>query len=305
MISIRSLAPVLASTLALTIGTPAAHSATAPAPAQHQPVSYGQQYAITHVYVEPGSIPAFDHSWEATFGGTDFNNFDNVDVTPTPSNEAFSFVSSPVGDLSVFDFHTDAPYPFRQERTGWGVVDVDAAVKAAKRSGAYELVSPFNDVAGRDAIIQFPGGLNTQLWLNFTVPKLPKLTTVPENRVYITADTLRPFLSSYLRFTHGKVVEDKHTADAAEVGEAGKTMRRVSITSPFGKAVVFVTDGHLPTPYGQETTGYQVDNLDSTLAKATATGAKVLVEPHTANGRSSAVVKFPGGYVVEVHQNLS
>jgi predicted enzyme related to lactoylglutathione lyase len=65
--------------------------------------------------------------------------------------------------------------------------------------------------------------------------------------------------------------------------------------------VVLVTDGHLPYPYGRETTGYEVADLAATLAKAKETGATVLVEPYTSDGRSAAFVMFPGGYIAEIH----
>jgi hypothetical protein len=307
---IRAAAFTFAGALTMLAGAgalaPAAHPVHHPAGAsQAQPVSYGPQYAVAHVYLEPGTMPAFVRSWEATFGGSHYDFVDNANVTPTPSKALWTFITSRVGHLSVFDYHTPKPHPFGEERTGWGVTDVDKALKAAKRSGAYELVAPFDDAVGRDAVIQFPGGLNTQLWLNFTLPTLPTLTTTPENRVYITEDTLRPFLSSYLQFTHGRIVQDENRADAAEVGEPNQAMHRISITSRFGRTVVFVTDGHLPHPYGDESIGYEVTDVNSTIAKAKATGADVLTEPHTANGRTSAVVRFPGGYVAEVHQNAS
>ena len=63
---------------------------------------------------------------------------------------------------------------------------------------------------------------------------------------------------------------------------------------------VFVTDGHLPYPYGASP-GYQVADLKDTLSKATTSGATVLVEPFTSQGRESAMVQFPGGYVAEIH----
>ena len=47
-------------------------------------------------------------------------------------------------------------------------------------------------------------------------------------------------------------------------------------SSVFGKMTVFVTDGHLPYPYGRELTGYEVSNLKDTLAKATDAGVKSL-----------------------------
>jgi hypothetical protein len=77
--------------------------------------------------------------------------------------------------------------------------------------------------------------------------------------------------------------------------------RRIRIESAFGKMTVLVTDGHLPYPYGRELTGYEVADLKDTLAKATAAGATVLVQPFTSDRRDSAIVQFPGGYVAEIH----
>jgi hypothetical protein len=64
---------------------------------------------------------------------------------------------------------------------------------------------------------------------------------------------------------------------------------------------VFVTVGHLPYPYGIELTGYEVADLQDTLAKASTSGASVLVEPFTSGRRDSAMVQFPGGYIAEIH----
>jgi hypothetical protein len=64
---------------------------------------------------------------------------------------------------------------------------------------------------------------------------------------------------------------------------------------------VFVTRGHLPYPYGRELTGYEVANLKDTVAKATASGAIILVEPFTSEDRTSAIVQFFGGYIAEIH----
>jgi predicted enzyme related to lactoylglutathione lyase len=62
-----------------------------------------------------------------------------------------------------------------------------------------------------------------------------------------------------------------------------------------------VTDGHLPYPYGRELTGYETSDLEATLAKAKAAGARVLVEPYSSGDRRAALVQFPGGYIAEVH----
>src|SRR5881394_2590891 len=44
------------------------------------------------------------------------------------------------------------------------VTDMDEAVRAAKATGADVSVAPFDDPIGRDTIIQWPGGVNTQLY---------------------------------------------------------------------------------------------------------------------------------------------
>jgi predicted enzyme related to lactoylglutathione lyase len=65
---------------------------------------------------------------------------------------------------------------------------------------------------------------------------------------------------------------------------------------------VLVTDGHLPYPFGRETTGYEVRDLAATLEKAKGVGVKILSAPNaTDDGRMSAIVEFPGGYVAEIH----
>jgi predicted enzyme related to lactoylglutathione lyase len=261
----------------------------------------GPQYDTTHVYVTPGAVDAFVTSWEATFGGTHTAKVVTT-VTPTPSRTESELVLSPVGTLSVFDFTTPVPYPFGAERTGWLMSDFDQGVRQARRSGAQVVVAPFDDPIGRDAVVQFPGGVNAQLYWHTKAPSYAALDTVPDNRVYLTADSADPFLRSYLRFTGGRIVSDHRAADGGEIGLPAGTYRRIALRSPFGNTVVSVTDGHLPYPFGRETTGYAVHDLTVTLGKAEAAGAKVLWGPYAAKGRSSAMVRFPGGYVAELHQ---
>jgi hypothetical protein len=66
---------------------------------------------------------------------------------------------------------------------------------------------------------------------------------------------------------------------------------------------LLVTDGHLPYPYGRETTGYEVARLSDTLDKAKAAGATILVAPYREEGRSAAMIEFPGGYIAEIHSS--
>ncbi|WBO68793.1 glyoxalase [Streptomyces camelliae] len=261
----------------------------------------GPQYDTTHVYVTPGAMDAFVTSWEATFGGTNTAKV-ITDVTPTPSKTASELVLSPVGTLSVFDFRTPVPYPFGAERTGWLMSDFGKGVRLARASGADVVVAPFKDPIGRDTVVQFPGGVNAQLYWHIKAPSYAPLKTVPDNRVYLTGDSASAFLRSYLRFTGGRIVSDDGAADGGRIGMPGEAYRRITISSPFGNTVVSVTDGHLPYPFGRETTGYAVKDLTSTLRKAEAAGAKVLWGPYTSRGRTSAMVQFPGGYVAELHQ---
>ncbi|MFR9793511.1 glyoxalase [Streptomyces sp. MB22_4] len=261
----------------------------------------GPQYDTTHVYVTPGSVDAFVASWGATFGGTHTAKV-VTDVTPTPSETESELVFSPVGTLSVFDFRTPAPYPFGAERTGWLMSDFDKGVRLARQSGAHLVVAPFDDPIGRDAIVQFPGGVDAQLYWHTKAPSYAPLKTVPDNRVYLTPDSVDGFLRSYVRFTGGRIVSDDRAADGGDIGLPDETYRRIAIRSRFGNTVVSVDDGHLPYPFGRETTGYAVEDLTAALHKAEGAGAKVLWGPHASEGRSDAMVRFPGGYVAELHQ---
>jgi len=279
--------------------THSAGSTTGSAPSV-PPVAVGPQYDTTHVYVTPGMASAFVTSWEATFGGTNTTPV-LTDVTPTPSKTISELILSPVGTLSVFDFQTPVPYPFGGERGGWLTTNLNTGVSAALASGADVTVTPFDDPIGQDAVIEFPGGVHVQLYWHTTAPHYAPLVTIPENRVYVSTYAVSAFLRSYLTFTHGHVTSDNTHADGTAIGLPNTTYHQIAIDSPFGKTLVIATDGHLPYPFGREVTGYQVASLTDTLAKAGAAGATVLYGPVTANGRDTAIVDFPGGYIAEIH----
>jgi predicted enzyme related to lactoylglutathione lyase len=280
--------------------TPAAAQAAVATPN----FAVGSQYDTTHVYVASEDFDRFVASLLATFGGTASKKAATT-VTPTPSRTMWQAVSTPVGILSVLGFTTPAPYPFGSERTGYLVTDMDAAIRAARTDGADVVVSPFNDPVGRDVIIQWPGGVNMQFYWHTIPSSSAPLQTIPENRVYVSADRVDAFTRSFLAFSLGKVTSDDADAPGLEIGRATDTYRRIRIESNFGKMTVFVTDGHLPYPYGRETTGYEVRNLTDTLAKAKTAGVTILVAPYTAEQRNSAVVQFPGGYIAEIHSPVS
>lgn len=267
-------------------------------------VAVGPQYDTTHVYVAPGDFDRLVASLIATFGGTATKE-GVFTVTPTPSSTMSQLVLTPVGSVSVFGFKTPIPYPFGAERTGYLVTDLDEAIKAARAAGADVFVTQFNDPIGRDAIVQWAGGVNMQLYWHTTAPSYKTLETSPENRVYVSADRADDFTRSFLAFSRGKVISDNPHAPGIEIGRPGETYRRIRIESTFGKLAVFVTDGHLPYPYGREMTGYEVLNLIDTLAKAKAAGVEILVAPFTGDQRTSAIVQFPGGYIAEIHSTTS
>ena len=268
--------------------------------AQTPEVAVGPQYDTTHVYVAPQDFDKFVASLLATFGGATTKQ-GVFTVTPTPSLTMSQLVLTPAGTVSVFGFKTPVPHPFGVERTGYLVTDLDGSVKAAQADGADVLVSPFNDPIGRNAVIQWPGGVNMQLYWHTTPPSYPALKTIPENRVYVSPERADSFIRSFLEFSHGKVLSDDPHAPGLEIGRGSDTVRRIRITSQFGVLAVFVTDGHLPYPYGRELTGYEVANLGETLKKARAAGATVLVEPYSLGDRQAAMVQFPGGYIAEIH----
>src|ERR1700691_4809634 len=192
----------------------------------------------------------------------------------TRFNQTMSqLVLTPVGNLSVLGFETPVPYPFGAERTGYLVADLDAAVQAARDDGADVIVSPFPDPLGRDAIIQWPGGVNMQLYRRTTPPSYAPLATVPENRIYVSEDRAGVFIRDFLAFSHGVVTSDDAAAPGAEIGRPSEVYRRVRIASPVGKLAVLVTDGDLPWPYGRELAGYEVSSVAETLDKAIAAGA--------------------------------
>ncbi len=263
-------------------------------------VAVGPQYDTTHVYVPAADFDGFVASILQTFGGKTAQD-GVLTATPTPSSTRIQLVLTPAGTFSVFGFKTPVPYPFGLERTGYLVTDMDEAIRAAKTTGADVLVAAFNDPIGQDAIIQWPGGVNTQLYWHTTAPSYTPLQTIPENRVYVSAERVNAFVRSFVSFSHGSVVSDEPHAPGVEIGRPAETYRRVRIESKFGKLTALVTDGHLPYPFGREVMGYEVTNLTETLTKAKASGVDVLVPPYKTDEREAVVVQFPGGYIAEIH----
>jgi hypothetical protein len=287
-----------ASVPSTTPAPPAASSPAAPAPTPV--VAVGPQYDTTHVYVNAQDVDRFAASFLATFGGHSTKQA-IVTVTPTPSTTSSQLLQTPVGTVSLFGFRTGVPYPFGAERNGYLVTDMDTAIQAARTAGADVIVTPFDDPIGRDAVVQWPGGVNMQLYWHTKTSSYEAFQLVPENRVYVSSDRADAFIRSFLAFSHGNVVSDEPRAPGVELGRPSDTFRRIRIESTFGKLTALVTDGHVPYPFGRETTGYEVKNLGETLAKAKQSGATILVEPFHSGDRDAAMIEFPGGYIAELH----
>jgi hypothetical protein len=263
-------------------------------------VAVGPQYDSTHVYVAPVDLDAFVASFVATFDGHASKPVVST-VTPTASSTQFQYIMSPVGTLSTFAYTTPIPYPFGLERTGYLVTDMNQAIAAARSAGASILVEPFKDPIGMDAVVEWPGGVKMQLYWHFVPPSYQPLTFVPENRIYLSPDRIDNFTHAFIHFSRGKVTSDDWHADGAELGRPGQTFRRIRVESKFGKMQIMATDGHLPYPFGHDISGYEVSDLNETLAKARSHAATVLVEPVELTDRRTAVVQFPGGFIAEIH----
>ena len=50
--------------------------------------------------------------------------------------------------------------------------------------------------------------------------------------------------------------------------------------------------------------GYEKASTE-TLMKAKAAGVRILIDPFTADQRTSCIVQFPGGYIAEIHSIIS
>jgi hypothetical protein len=270
-------------------------------PGEAPELAVGPQYDSTHVYVAAADFDSFVKSLLATLGGKASPRIPST-VTPTASRAQFQIVQTPMGILSIFTYETPIPYPFGLERTGWLVSDMDRALKVARANGAAVIVDKWRDPIGDDAIIEWPGGVKMQLYIHFTPPKYPPLDAAPETRFYVSRDRAEQFVHGILGFSQGKIISDDPRADGAELGKPGDTFRRIRLDSHFGKLQVNVTDGHLPYPFGYEITGYEVRDLDATLAKARANGVAVRSTRFDGVDRSSVIVQFPGGYFAELHQ---
>jgi hypothetical protein len=163
------------------------------------------------------------------------------------------------------------------------------------------IVAPFNDPIGCDAVIEWPGGVNMQLYSHVTRPSYPALTFIPENRIYVSPDKADEFVACFVVFAHGKITADEPHASGADIGRPGDTFRRVRIESTFGRITVLVTDGHLPFSLWSRAHGLCGRRSRHDLDEGQGSRRHVMISPYRADGRDAAMVRFPGGYTAEIH----
>ena len=79
-------------------------------------------------------------------------------------------------------------------------------------------------------------------------------------------------------------------------------MRSRDVLAALAVSCAFTLDGCAPVGDSGDP---REDYLAATLARATAARARVLVAPVKLDGRESAIVEFPGGYVAEIHADTA
>ena len=127
-------------------------------------IAVGPQYDTTHVYVAPEDFDRFVASLLATFGGTTTKQ-GVFTVTPTSEQHYVTTGSHPrrlgvrvrIQNADPLSVRLGA-HRLSGHRHGRG----DPCGQGDRRRRVQ--VAPFNDPIGRDAIIQWPGGVNTQLY---------------------------------------------------------------------------------------------------------------------------------------------
>jgi len=283
--------------LAATLLAFVATQAMADPRAQTPDVAVFPQYDTAHVYVAAGGADAFIRSFVATFGGQASKGIEANSASAMNDGES-QYVWSPVGTLAVFNSSTP-----RQVPLGYMVLDMDKAIAEAKAVGAKVIDGPSQESTGRSAVVEWPGGVTMQLYSDSARPNYAPLASVPEHRVYVPRADADAFVQDFVRFSRGQVASDNRQRDATEIGRIGETYRRIRITSEFGILLVLATDGKLPAPFGQESSGYGVEDLATTIEKARAAGATVVSPSFDAGDRSGVMVQFPGGYVAEIHSD--
>ena len=262
-------------------------------------VAVGPQYSSTHVYVAPADFDRFVASFIATFGGTTTKT-GVFTVTPTPSLAMSQLVLTPVG---MFGSGSTDRFPTPSAPSEL-VISSPTWTPPFKRPATMERTSSSPRSRTRSAAMRSFNGRGWSEHAALLAHDVAKLCPArhgsgePDLCVEGPRRRLHPRLPDLLA---GRRDQRRRCLAGVEIGRPSEVYRRVRIASPVGKLAALVTDGHLPWPYGREVTGYEVSSVPETLDKAVAAGAEVLVAPYAADRRVAAMVRFPGGYIAEIH----
>jgi predicted enzyme related to lactoylglutathione lyase len=119
--------------------------------------------------------------------------------------------------------------------------------------------------------------------------------------VYVAAGDFDALVSSFVATFRGKA--SKRTVGNATPVASSAEMQYV--LTPVGALSIFAYQTPVPFPFGQERTGYLVNDMDQAVKAARAAGAEVVVEPFKDPIGIDAVIQFPGGLKMQLYWHLT
>ncbi|WP_368759227.1 VOC family protein [Pseudomonas aeruginosa] len=269
-------------------------------------VGNGPQYALPHVFMFPDQLAEFVEKFTNVFEGTS-DPISDLNLAPVPATMQFTDLYTRVGAISAQAYKDNAPpFPMGKESVGFAVVDMDKAVEAAQRVGAKVLRRWLVGTNG-EAMLEWPGGVRIQFYSYAgEAPEIPIRDSVSNTRYYLGLEDAERFVTTFLDATGGELVKDGYYP-SEEIGIEGGMFRRVQINSTLGNVnVIGVTPeirDRLLYPYTDIKTDFDVDDIDAALTRAKEAGVDILVRPEYTNPDfRRAVLRFPGEYVIEIHQ---
>ena len=181
-----SLLMVIATVAIATCGPGRADDATAT-------VAVAPQYGSTHVYVAPEEVDRFAGElprdfWRSKHQAGDCHGDADAKQRHIPAS---SRLRSERCRSSAS--RTPIPYPFGSERTGYLVTE---SIPRSKRLAPWRrrIGRTFRDPIGRDAVIQWPGGVNMQIYWHSPNPRTSR--SRPRRRTGSTSRRTAPTASS-------------------------------------------------------------------------------------------------------------
>ncbi len=269
-------------------------------------VGNGPQYALPHVFMFPDQLETFVETFTSVFEGTS-DPISNLNLAPVPATMQFTDLYTRVGAISAQSYKDSAPpFPMGKESVGFAVVNMDKAVEAAQRVGAKVLRRWLVGTNG-EAMLEWPGGVRIQFYSYAgEAPDIPVRDSVSNTRYYLSLEDAERFVTTFLEATGGSLLKDGYYP-SEEIGVVGGMFRRVQISSTLGNvSVIGITPEireRLVYPYTDIKTDFDVDDIDAVIQRARQSEADILIRPeYTDPNFRRAVLRFPGEYVIEIHQ---